>query len=113
MSETPDGGVHMQGTRDDMFDHLRENRDTRCIGLQFPGLGCRVLVKVSASAPADDLLYDIIVLCQGDGDPGHEEHPVDGRELQTRQEIEELLDGLHRQEQLHQLMAMLGMAEMN
>lgn len=112
MTQIPasEGDVHIQGTRDDMFDHLAENRDTRCIGLSFPNLGCRVMIKVTESSPADALFYDIIVLCPGD--ENHEEHPVDGRQMQTREEIEDLLDNLRGQDQLQGFIAAVMSGEM-
>lgn len=114
MAETPESdGVQMNGTRDDLFDYLRENRDTRCVGLTFPGLGARLLIRVSPSSPADELFYDVGVLCLGhDGDPEHEPHPIDGRELQTRREVEEILDAMHSQEMLAGLASMLGMGNL-
>lgn len=107
MTQIPaeEGGAVM-GTRDEMFTHLAENRDSRCVGIPCPALGVQVMIRVSPASPADELFYDLSVMCPGSDE--HEAHPIDVRELQTREEIEELLDAVQAQEMMAALMSAMS-----
>lgn len=112
MADNPaesEGAVRIEGaTTEEMFNHLRENRDEKCVGIPFVGLGAMVMIRVNPLTPAGAELYDLTLMCMGDPETGHEAHPADTRELQTEEEVTALLVELKAQEAMQALQAMLA-----
>lgn len=99
MAEQPEAGTLRSSSFEEMLTLLT---DEVAVELPFPTTGRVVRLRRSPLAPE---YFDIAVFCVGDED--HEGHLIDGRELQTQDELEGILRAVKTDEELNQMLKAL------